>query len=324
MFAHILGQTKAVTFFQRAISSDRLSHSYLLHGPDGVGKRLLAEQIAAVLLCQREQGEKPCGNCPGCQKYLSGNHPDLLRITPDGPTIKIAQIRGLKQAVTYAPFEKGYRIILIEDVHTMRREAGNSLLKILEEPPAQNIFLLLSASLEVVLATIRSRCQLIPLYSLPFDLAARIIQQKDPELPPDEAFMLAQLADGSPGKALSLNSSSLYPLYTESLEALLAQRRSEAEKVEAGLALAAKWTTLKDDLPYLFHLFRIFFKDAMVPLVFDQPGTSRMLWLDKARERWNFRQLSAKIDNIDYAEQALQRNCNKGLACEVLALQLLT
>ncbi len=323
MFTHILGQKKAVTFFQRAISSDRVSHSYLLHGPDGVGKRLLAEGIAAVLLCQNGEN-RPCGHCPGCLKYLSANHPDLLHIRPDGPTIKIAQIRELKQALTYAPFEKGYRILIVEDVHTMRREAGNSLLKILEEPPEQNIFLLLSASLEVVLPTIRSRCQLIPFYSLPTELAAGIIRQKQPDLQDDEAIMLAQLADGSPGKALSLNSGSLFPLYIESMESLLTKRDCDAERIEAALALAAKWTDLKDELPYLLHLFRVFFKDAMVPLVIDHPGATRMLWLDKARERWNFRLLSDKIDRIDYADQALQRNCNKGLTSEVLALHLLT
>ena len=80
--------------------------------------------------------------CPGCLKFRSGNHPDFLRIRPDGAAIKIDQIRELKKSLNYAPFESAQRVVILEEVHTMRREAGNSLLKVLEEPPPDNLLIL--------------------------------------------------------------------------------------------------------------------------------------------------------------------------------------
>ncbi|PIE58846.1 MAG: DNA polymerase III subunit delta' [Desulfobulbus propionicus] len=324
MFDKVLGQPKAVTFFQRALTGGRLSHAYLLHGPHGVGKKLLAEQVAANLFCRHDPVSSPCGACPGCHKYASGNHPDFLRVQPEGPSIKISRVRDLKQELTFAPFAGGYRVILVEDVHTMRREAGNSLLKILEEPPAQTLFLLLSVSLETVLPTILSRCQLIPCTSLPLELAARIVQRERPDLSAEEAFILAQLADGCPGQALTLNSGKIYPLYVQSMEILLGDERRAEERILSGLALAAQWDGLQDELPLFLHLLRFFFKETLVPPVVEFPGEARRQWLDKARERWNFQQISGNLKQIDYAEQAIKRNCNRGLTCEVLALHLLT
>jgi DNA polymerase-3 subunit delta' len=323
LFTQIKGQQKAVTFFERALQSNRLSHAYVFHGPDGVGKNLFARCVASYLFCQGEGNSRPCGRCPGCLKFASGNHPDLTTIIPDGPSIKIAQIRTLKKALTFAPFEKGYRVILVDDVHTMRREAGNSLLKLLEEPPAQNVFLLLSQSVDTVLPTIRSRCQLIPFHELSISVTVEILREKIPDLPLDQAMMLAQLSDGSPGQALALNKGDLFNVYESTLTVLLSDFDEESALVEAALQLAVHWDSLKDDLNPLLHLLCLFLKNCMVPDGFVQAGETGIGWLQRARERWKFNQLSDKIGHVERAERALQRNCNRGLTCEVLALHLL-
>ena len=173
-FSEIIGQPKAVKLLNRSLTSGRLAHAYLFTGPDGVGKNTTARSMAGLLLCDNTSGTDPCGFCPGCQKFASGNHPDFLHIKPQGAVIKIDQVRELKKALSFSPFEAEYRVTILEDVHTMRREAANSLLKLLEEPPPDNILLLTADESEQLLTTIVSRCQVIPFSPIPREQTAEI------------------------------------------------------------------------------------------------------------------------------------------------------
>jgi DNA polymerase-3 subunit delta' len=322
-FEKIRGQKKAKRLLEKALASNRLSHAYLFSGPAGVGKATTAAAVADLLLCESQQGDRPCGVCPGCAKKHSGNHPDYIRITPQGAAIKIDQIRALKEALVFSPFESGYRVVVLEDVHTMRREAGNSLLKLLEEPPPNNIFILIGSSAEALLSTIVSRCQVIPFFSLPLEDAATVITAQSPGMEKENALMLAALSDGCPGQALTLETEGLFEIYTHFLERLRQQKSDEAVRVENALAFAAEISVLKETLPVLLHLFCIFFKDVMMVSAGGKSEQSCSPEVAMVRELWNLNQLSAKIAAVDLAEKALARNCNRGLVCEVLMLDLL-
>jgi len=320
-FSPILGQAKALTLLGRALSSGRLAHAYLFAGPDGVGKTTVALDLAAVLLCRQPQADRACGLCPGCLKFRSSNHPDFLRIRPDDTVIKIDQIRELKKALNFAPFESRLRVVLLEEVHTMRREAGNSLLKVLEEPPPGNLLILVGTGAGSILDTIVSRCQVIPFTPLPLDLAAAIVRQHRPEVDEAGSHALAALADGCPGQALAMEADGILALYHRVLEALAAGQEKAAERVERALALAVDLAEAKEGMEPLLALLRIFFKNVMAA----RSGTTVRPWapeVARARERWNLAQLSAKMTSIDLAEQALARNCNRGLTSEVLLLDL--
>lgn len=320
-FSPILGQTKALALLSRALKSGRLAHAYLFAGPDGVGKTTAALDLAAVLLCRQPDAEQPCGTCPGCRKFQSGNHPDLLRIRPDGAAIKIDQIRELKKALSFAPFESRQRVVLLEEAHTMRREAGNSLLKVLEEPPANNLLILVGNAAGSLLDTIVSRCQVIPFAPLPLALAAEIIRRRRPELDEAGALALAELAGGCPGQALALEADGILALYRRIVEELLARQGAAAERVERALALAVELAEVKEGMELLLTLLRIFCKNAMAARTAIAAGAFAPEAL-RARERWNLHQLSAKMAAIDLAEQALARNCNRGLTSETLLLDL--
>ena len=324
----ILGQAKATRLLKRALTGKRLAHAYLLHGPDGVGKATTARNTAAALLCRNRPVSVSCGVCPACAKFASNNHPDFLQIRPDGAAIKIDQIRALKKELAFPPLESPFRAVLLEEVHTMRREAANSLLKLLEEPPPGNILFLTADDSEPLLETITSRCQIVPFYHLSIETAADVLTRLDPDMERDRALTLAALSGGCPGQAVGpLNGDDLLERYNDVMTALLADYDGEPERIEAALALAAAIAADTEGLEFMLELLRIFFKEVMIALlgstVEPRIPTYMVHHLRRARERWNLARLSDSIQAVDLARQALVRNCNRQMVCEVLFLDLL-
>jgi DNA polymerase-3 subunit delta' len=320
-FSEIIGQPKAVRLLSRAIGGNRLAHGYLFTGPEGVGKTTTARALAAILLCEADGETRPCGHCPGCVKFASGNHPDFLTIRPDGAVIKIEQIRRLKKDLSFAPFEAGTRVVILEDAQTMQGPAGNSLLKILEEPPPDNLLLLVASDAEPMLATIVSRCQVIPFMPLNPEETCTILRKRHPERDEEEIRTLAQLCGGCPGQVREIDSDELLLLRGRCIDGLLHAPADPARSVEQALALAADMGALKDRLEPLLDMLAVFFKETMVSALCE-PEPDAAGETARARERWNLQQLSDMVDAVDHARRALARNCNRALVCEVLMLEL--
>lgn len=153
-----------------AAATGRLSHAYIISGPPGSGKHALADRLAAAYVCSGT-GEKPCGGCSGCRKARGGIHPDIIRITrPEGKqNILVEQVRGLRADAYIRPNEAERKVFLIEDAQSMNESAQNALLKVLEDGPGYLSFLLLTESLQQLLPTIRSRCEVLSLVCLDED-----------------------------------------------------------------------------------------------------------------------------------------------------------
>ena len=137
----IIGQDYAQRMLANTIKRKRVPHAILLCGPEGTGKLSLARAYAAALNCtDRGESVSACGSCQSCHAIATQNHPDVRLIEPDGQYIKIDQIRDVIEAVSYRSYSGGRKVWILRHADRMRDDAANSLLKVLEEPPADTVF----------------------------------------------------------------------------------------------------------------------------------------------------------------------------------------
>jgi len=178
-FEQIYGQAYAVELFRKAFQNGRLAQSYLFFGPEGVGKKTFAVALTMAIQCDEGFGVG-CGVCNPCKKVLHSSHADFILIQPiEGKTtISIDQIRQLLAMMYRKPQEGRRRIVVIDSMDLMEAEAQNALLKLLEEPPQDNIMILLTEQIQQMLPTIASRCQPVRFQILaPQDLNAILNKQ---------------------------------------------------------------------------------------------------------------------------------------------------
>lgn len=181
-----------------------LPHALLLSGPAYSGKLNFALAFAEYLLCLDPQKDQACGQCQSCHWVGVGSHPDLFLIQPleDSRIIKIDQIRQLVQDIVKTTQQEHYRIVVIEPAEAMNIAAANALLKTLEEPSSQVIFILVCHDRTLLPQTIQSRCQSYVFVPPAADFAKSwLIQQ---EIPADQVEKLLQLAEGLPLKGVEL------------------------------------------------------------------------------------------------------------------------
>ena len=164
-FEALLGNAQLKENLNRSLASGRISHFYLISGPEGSGKRTLARLLAAAILCKSGQG--PCGRCGVCRKVADGNHPDFITVDdPEKKTVPVDLIRPARADMYVQPNESDHKIYLFPRAQDMGIPGQNALLMVLVEPPSYGVFLLLTDNPEKLLPTVRSRCtelQLRPL-----------------------------------------------------------------------------------------------------------------------------------------------------------------
>jgi len=141
------------------LDTGKLAHAYLFGGQQGLGKLMLARHFAHYLLCRDKQGEQPCDNCRDCQLLAAGTHPDLKILQPEESSeIKIDQIRQTIDFIAQTAQRSGYKIVIVRPAEAMNTNSANALLKVLEEPSANTLIILVSHQPALLMATLRSRC----------------------------------------------------------------------------------------------------------------------------------------------------------------------
>ena len=180
-------------------TAGQISHAWLLTGPAGSGKRRVAFALAAALVCERGPGVA-CGECSGCVRALRDRHPDVHHVEPEGVIIPVDVVReSVIPEASRSPFEASYKVFVIEDADRMNDAAQNALLKTLEEPQPDTVFVLVSDHEEEVLETIRSRCRTERLEPLPLAKVVDLLVASGAA--PEDAHEAAVLAGGDVDRA---------------------------------------------------------------------------------------------------------------------------
>lgn len=190
-FETLLGNERLKDNLRSSINRGRISHFYLISGPEGSGKHTLAGLLAAAILCQGE--DRPCGKCAACRRVLGAGHPDYITVDdPDKKTVPVDLVRDARADMYIRPNEADHKIYLFPRAHDMREESQNALLKILEEPPAYGVFILLTNNAERMLPTIRSRCTELAMTALRPQLMKQPLRQRFPQA--DDALLEAAIS----------------------------------------------------------------------------------------------------------------------------------
>ena len=183
-FETLLGNERLKENLRSSISRGRVSHFYLISGPEGSGKHTLAALLAAAILCK--SGDRPCGTCAACRRVLGAGHPDFITVDdPEKKTVPVDLIRQARADMYIQPNEADRKVYLFPRAQDMRVEGQNALLKVLEEPPAYGVFILLTDNPEKLLPTVRSRCTELKLLGLPENILRQELTRAYPQADSD-------------------------------------------------------------------------------------------------------------------------------------------
>lgn len=261
----IVGQTEATDRLARLLEQDRLPHALLFVGPTSTGKRATAEVLARLLMCTNpnRSARQACGVCPGCQKMAASSHGDFHVVTTEKATIFVGQIREATQRLALRPIEGGVKVMIIEDAERMNASAQNALLKTLEEPPGATHIILTTSRLRAILPTVVSRSQRVHFAPLPTDRVAHVVAERR-GLPPEQAQVLAALAQGSLGAALEMDYESILERRDRVAEIDRDLWGRSGRTAVAATEAAADLTAEKGGLVGLLDLWLVWLHDQML------------------------------------------------------------
>ena len=206
-FSDVVGQGLVVTTLKNAIITNQISHAYLFAGPRGTGKTSAAKIFAKAINCHHQTDGEPCNECPTCQAITAGQLGDVIEIDAASNN-GVEEIRDIRDKAKYAPTQADYKVYIIDEVHMLSTGAFNALLKTLEEPPANVIFILATTEPHKIPLTILSRVQRFDFHRISaqdaFERMKFILDQKDLAYDEQALWVIANAAEGGMRDALSI------------------------------------------------------------------------------------------------------------------------
>ena len=323
----VLGQDHITKYFINAIVSNKISHAYIIEGPQGSGKEELAREFATALVCESEDVKstgEPCYNCSGCKRAMSMNHPDIKYIKPIKKTMGVDLIRDqVNSDVGILPYSSQRKIYIIESCEKMTVEAQNSLLKTIEEPPEYVVFVLLTTNIDTFLETILSRCSVLSTKPIRED---DLVKELCETLGVSEydAKLAAAFSGGHIGKAKeALESEELIELRKMCISIFAGIRVAPMIKIRE---YSTELEKMKDNIDAVLEMAMLWYKDL---LVFKSSGSKNNIvfkenikTIEEESGQITFVGLNKIIESIEAAKTRLTRNVNLKRVIEMMLLQI--
>jgi DNA polymerase-3 subunit delta' len=346
----LIGHESAIRILDSAVSSDRISHAYLITGPKQVGRGRLAKQLAMAINCETPNAA-PCGICSQCDRITRGLHADVRLIdrhtpirgvgggeasTPDKDAsrarISIEIIRDLQHDGNVSPFEGKRHVFIIEDAETFKfddgitTQAANALLKTLEEPTETSMLILVAPDRDSVPETVASRCQWIQLRPVPTDQIAAGLSSKH-AANPEDAETFARLSNGRPGRAIELlEGPAAVGHYDQMVQRIIDASTSSLEgRFRYARELSGQYRKDRAAVEAELQAWSSVWRDAMLAKHGVTDGAVHTNWQEQLTElaaSCELDQIVEVIEGSRAAVSALRANAAPQLAIEVMMLNL--
>jgi len=325
-FSDIIGQEYAKRILLRAVSTGRIPHAFIFSGTAGTGKKSLAKALTMLLNCSAPLSDGGCGSCRTCKQIIDGNFPDFNIIAPKKDKyrpskISIDHIRNIYAKLGFAPISK-FRVIVIDHAEEMTEEASNAFLRILEEPPPKNIFILNVVEPLNLLPTIVSRCQIIRFYPIPAEkIADWLVKNKG--LDRDIAEVISRICEGSLSKALELMEKDFLKKREDWITLFIKLPTFSKKEL---LSLLEEILKNKDELLDILIVWRGWIRDL---IVMKETEDKELLinrdlshMVEKLANRYILDELVVVMNHIHSAEQAISKNRNVSLVMRKVMMEL--
>lgn len=325
MWDEVLGHQQNKEFLQKLLKPGSRPHALLFYGMGGIGKKMLALHFAKTFLC-KSVAKKPCGICESCRLIDIENnsfaHPDFYLLTAEeaGKDIKIEQVKEMAKQAAFAPVLSEHKVCIIDDAGQMTAEAANSLLKLLEEPPPGWLFILITQQAERLLPTVLSRVVRLRFDAPDSSAVQQILKAKGIT---QNTQVLAALAGGSPGRALSYNQADIFAIRREALDLL----KKLPLQNPFGYIAALGWGEKYDRAAALLLTEQFIYLLRDVLLVQSGAGgqvynTDIMAGLDGIAADWPLHTARQGVNAAQEAWQNINKNVSAKNVLEALVLKL--
>ncbi len=318
-FDDIIGNDGLKSYFSNAIETKTVSHSYILSGEEGVGKKMFAKAFAMAMQCTCE-GKKPCGECHSCKQALSNNHPDIIYVSHEKPqTLGVDDIRkGLVEDIVIRPYSGPYKIYIVDEAEKMSIQAQNAMLKTIEEPPEYGIVLLLTTNASAFLPTILSRCMVLQVKPV-------TLQQEEDYLrvhgiPNNQMESLLHFTRGNIGKAIRMASSEYFSSMIFLVTNLL--KSGSSMGLEQTMLTIEQLESCKVDIYDCLDFMQMWYRDV---LLFKATADINQIMfrhaysdIKRVASKCGYDGIQKILDAIDVARRRLDANVNFELTIELL------
>ena len=323
-FTDIIGQEQLKEHLQNAISTNKVSHAYIIHGERNSGKEFIARIFSMALQCEKG-GVEPCGECHSCKQALSHNQPDIIYISHEKPnTIGVEDIRTqINGDIDIKPYSSPRKIYIMNEGEKMTVQAQNALLKTLEEPPEYAVILILTTNVDELLPTILSRCVVLHMKPVT-DVQVKKFLMEELGVPDYKANICVAFARGNIGKAKLLASSEEFEKVKD--EAITLAKYINDMEINEIVKAIKKISEYKFDVNDYLDILSVWYRDVLLfkatkdinSLIFKEEIQQIM----KVSDRSTYEGIETIVNALQQAKRRLEANVNFDLTMELLLMTI--